>query len=78
MSFDTGQSATNIHKMFLSARICFPPGLTSRARLFLFPSAILVDAVGAPLSPPPRLPLPPLDLSTWPREEGWGRGPPHL
>ena len=65
MSFDTGQSATDIHKMFLSARICLPPRLASLARLFLFPSAISVDAVG-PLSLPP-LP-PPLTLSTWSRE----------
>ena len=64
MPFDTGQIATNIHKMFLFARICLPSRLASLARLFLFPSAILVDAVGAPLSLPPRFPLPPLDLST--------------
>ena len=65
MPFDTGQIATNIHKMFLFARICLPSRLASLARLFLFPSAISVDAVG-PLSLPP-LP-PPLTLSTWSRE----------
>ena len=58
MSFDTGQSATNIHKMFLSARICFPPRLTSRARFFPFPSAISVDAVGPLSLPPPSFSLP--------------------
>ena len=61
MSFDTGQSATNIHKMFLSARICFPPGLTSRARLFpCFHLLFLDDAMGAPLSLPPASPSLPL------------------
>ena len=62
MSFGTDQSATDIHKMFFSARICFPPGLTRRARLFpCFHLLFLDDAMGGPsLSPPlasPSLPL---------------------